>query len=149
MDIDTPQQSILDAFYVVSSHESPGYIDELIQIVTAEQVEVIFPIVSEGLESLMQNESLIFSRTGAKILSSPLSALQIANDKGLLYSFLHNSSDPALSCLAPVYCLADTKSSLMDAIRIIRRSCKIPCIKRRRGEDAAGFWVIDDHADYT
>lgn len=149
MDTDTPHQSILDAFYVVSSHESPGYIDELIRIITAEQVEVIFPIVSEGLESLMQNESLIFSRTGARILSSPLSALQIANDKGLLYSFLQNSSDPALSCLAPVFCLADTKSSLMEAIHNILSSGKKACIKRRRGEDAAGFWVIDDQADYT
>lgn len=148
-DSNTPHQAIIDAFYVISSHEDPQYINDLIQIINNEHVDIIFPIVSEGLENLMQNESLIFSKTGAKILSSPLSALQIANDKGLLYSFLQNNSDPALSNLAPVFCLADTKSSLMDAIQSIHRSGKKPCIKRRRGEDAEGFWVIDDQADYT
>ena len=148
-DNDTPHQAIVDAFYVISSHEDPEYINDLIQIIKTEHVTIIFPIVSEGLENLMQNEALILRKTGAIILSSPLPALLTANDKGLLYSFLQNNSDPALSCLAPDFCLADTKSSLKDAIHSIRRSGKIPCIKRRRGEDAAGFWVIDDQADYT
>jgi len=149
MDIDTPHQAIIDAFYIISSHEDPEYINELIQIINKEHVNIIFPIVSEGLENLMQNESLILSKTGARILSSPLSALQIANDKGLLYSFLQSNSDPVLSNLAPVFCLAETKASLKDAIQSIHHSGKKACIKRRRGEDAAGFWIIDDQADYT
>lgn len=148
-DSETPHQAILDAFHVVPSHESPEYIDELIQILLKEKVNVIFPIISEGLENLMQNETLILEKTGARILSSPLSSLQIANDKGLLYSFLKSSKDPRLSSIIPVFSLADTKASLFDAIHVISHSGKRPCIKRRRGEDAAGFWIIDDQADYA
>ena len=148
-DSDTPHQAILDAFYVVSSHESPAYIEELIQIINAEHVTVVFPIVSEGLEILMQNETLVRERTGARILSSPLSSLQIANDKGLLYSYLKNSTDPLLSCLVPVFALANTKSALLSAVQCSRNSGKGTCIKRRRGEDAAGFWIIDDAADFA
>lgn len=148
-DSDTPHQAILDAFYVISSHEDSGYIDELIQILNNEHVDVIFPIISEGLEDLMENEALILKETGARILSSPLSALQIANDKGLLYTFLQNSSNPSLSSLAPDFRLADTKKSLFDAVDSMLNSGKKPCIKRRRGEDAAGFWIIDDQADYV
>ena len=148
-DSDTPHQAILDAFYVISSHEDPGYIEELIQIISREHVDVVFPIISEGLEDIMKNEALILHRTGARILSSPLSALQTANDKGLLYTFLQNSSDPILSSLAPDFYLADTKKSLFDAIKAISASGKTPCIKRRRGEDAAGFWIIDDQVNYA
>jgi len=148
-DPDTPHQVILDAFYIVSSHEAPDYIVRLIQIIEKEHVDVIFPIVSEGLEGLMKNEALIFKKTGARILSSPLSSLQIANDKGRLYAFLQESNDPVLSSLTPVFVLADTKSSLIEAIQVIRNAGRTPCIKRLRGEDAAGFWVIDNSADYA
>jgi len=148
-DSDTPHQAILDAFYVISSHESPAYVDELIQIINTEHVNVVFPIVSEGLEILMQNEMLIKERTGARVLSSPLSSLQIANDKGRLYSYLKNCNDPSLSSLVPVFALADTKPELMSAVQSIRNSGKGTCIKRRRGEDAAGFWIIDDAADFA
>lgn len=148
-DSETPHQAILDAFYVVPSHESPNYIEELIRILRKEKVHVIFPIISEGLEDLMQNESLIFEKTGARILSSPLPSLQIANDKGLLYSFFKESKDPLLSSIIPSFSLADTKAGLFDAIHSISNTGKMPCIKRRRGEDAAGFWIIDEQADYA
>ena len=148
-DSDTPHQAILDAFYVVSLHESPSYIDELIQIINTEHVSIVFPIVSEGLEILMSNETLIRERTGARILSSPLSSLQIANDKGLLYSYLKKNTDHLLSRLVPVFALADTKTALLSAVESSRNLGKGTCIKRRRGEDAAGFWIIDDTADFA
>jgi len=147
-DPDTPHQAILDAFYVVSSHEDAGYIDALIRILKTEQVEIIFPIISEGLEALLIHEVRIFSETGARILSSPLQALTTANDKGLLYDYLRRSPDEALSALSPVFYPAGTKTALFDAVHAIRASGKIPCIKRRRGEDAEGFWIIDDSADF-
>jgi len=148
-DPDTSHQAILDAFYVVSSHDEPGYIDEIIQISKTENVDIIFPIVSEGIEDLMDNEAKILENSGARILSSPSSSLRISNDKGLLYSYLGESDDPVISSLIPVFFLADTKTSLYEAIHKIRGAGKKPCIKRRRGEDAAGFWIIDDDANYV
>jgi hypothetical protein len=145
----TAHQAILDSFYVITAVDAPEYLDELISILLKEEVDVIFPIVSEGLEILMENEELILSKTGARILSSALSAIQTANDKGLLYTHLKHSSNPELSSLIPEYSLANTKAALFDAIKGIRNAEKDPCIKRRRGEDADGFWIINDHADYA
>lgn len=148
-DPDTSHQAILDAFYVVSSHDEPGYMDELIRICRAENVDIIFPVVTEGIEDLMDNEAKIRKETGAGILSSPSSSLRISNDKGLLYSFLGNSDYPEIASLVPLFFLADTKTGLFEAIHKIRGSGKKPCIKRLRGEDAAGFWIIDDEANFA
>ncbi len=145
----TAHQAILDSFYVVTETDGPKYIDELITILLIEHVDIIFPIVSEGLEMVMEYEETIRSKTGARILSSPLVAIQTANDKGLLYSFFKQSSSQELASLIPDYTLVDTKSALLGAISDIKRSGKDPCIKRRRGEDAEGFWIINDKADYT
>ena len=145
----TAHQAILDSFYIVTATDAPEYIDELISILLIEHVDVVFPIVSEGLEILMENDELIYSETGARILSSPLSATRISNDKGLLYTFMKHSSNTELSSLIPVYYLADTKSALFDAIKGMRNAEKDTCIKRRRGEDAEGFWIINDQADYV
>jgi len=145
----TPHQAILDAFYVVSEHDCPGYMNDLLTILKKDHVDIIFPIVSEGIEDLLDHESQIFAETGAKILSSPLSAVKTANDKGLLYSFLRDSKDSALAALSPLFFLADTKQELFEGIDMIKSEGKKPCIKRRRGEDAAGFWVIDDSVDYA
>jgi len=144
----TPHQAILDAFYVVPSHDDPEYFDELIRITQAEKADIIFPIVSEGLESIMQNEARIRKETGARILSSPLQTVCTANDKGLLYAYLHESHDEVLSGLVPSFCTADTKHALFGAVRTIEALGKKACIKKRRGEDADGFWVIDNEADY-
>ena len=54
-----------------------------------------------------------------------------------------------LSSLAPDFYLTDTKAALFDAIKVMSASGKTPCIKRRRGEDAAGFWIIDDRINYA
>jgi len=146
---DTPHQALLDAFYIVSPHNDAGYIDALIQILHKEKVDVVFPIESEGLESLMQSENRILSETGARILSAPVSSLITANDKGLLYSFLADSPDYSLSSLAPLFYFADTKASLFEAIHAIQNTGRKACIKKRRGEDAEGFWLIDNDADYS
>jgi hypothetical protein len=149
VDVATPHQAILDAFYVMPSHDDASYMNQLIGILLAEQVQIIFPIISEGLESLLQEESRIYEETGARIISSPLTVLTIANDKGLLYRFLQGQPDEKLSSLIPVFYEAITKESLLTSIDLIRSSGQTPCIKRRRGEDAEGFWVIDDTANYA
>ena len=149
MDADTPHQAILDAFYVMPSHNDATYMDQLIGILLAEHVQIIFPIISEGLESLLRDEDRIRKETGARIITPPSSALKIANDKGLLYRFMKDQTDEQLSSLIPVFYEADTKEALLTAIGQMQASGKKPCIKRRRGEDAEGFWVIDDTADYA
>jgi hypothetical protein len=147
MDPFFPHQSLLDSYYIVPAPKDPSYIDTLISIVKKEKAEILFPIVTEGLEDLLANEKRIFEETGAIILSSPYSAIRIANDKGLLYSYISEHS-PALSGIVPQFVLADTKGQLFDAMRQLEENGRIACIKKRRGENAAGFWIIDNAVDY-
>ena len=143
---DIAQQTMLDAFYPICSHDDPSYFPTLYDILVRENVDYIFPIVSEGLESIAEREHEILTKTGARLLSSPTEALLIANDKGNLYSFLLRS--PELSPLCPEFHEAKNNAELFSGIDRIEASGKSACIKRRRGEDAGGFWRIDDTRNY-
>jgi len=142
-----PHQSLLDSYHIVPHHNDPSYMDTLISIVKMEKAEIIFPIVTEGLEDLLANEQRILCETGAKIISSPYPAIRIANDKGLLYSFLSEHSSE-IAAIIPLYSFADSKKQLFEVMKQIEAKGRIACIKRRRGENAAGFWIINDNADY-
>ncbi len=141
----TPHQSMLDGFYVVPRFDHITYMPMLKEILVKEQVDIIFPIVSEGLEGLMACQEELKDQLGVRIISSPLSALSIANDKGNLYKSL--KKDPHLAKIIPTYYEAATKKELFHGISALEKLDLPLCIKRRRGEDAAGFWQIDPAAD--
>jgi len=143
-----PHQSLLDSYYIVPDCRDSSYMDTLLSIVKKEKAEIIFPIVTEGLEDLLANEQRILEETGAKILSSPYTAIRIANDKGLLYSYITEQC-PELAPIVPLHRLAHSKEQLYHAIRHVEECGETACIKRRRGENAAGFWIIDEAADYA
>ena len=142
-----PHQKMLDAFYPVPSHDAPDYFPRLKEILKKENVSYIFPIISEGLESIAQMSGEIHTDTGAKVISPSLSALKVANDKGSLYAYLREL--PNLKTLVPDFFVAHTKEELFDEISQLERCGKTACIKRRRGEDAGGFWKIDEGEDYA
>ena len=149
MNRNMPQQTMLDQVYFVVSHQDPRYIPSLSEILEKESVDYIFPIVSEGLEQIAENEDYFLKTYGVKIISPPLSALRIANDKGLLYQCLANSQDDRLRKIVPDFIFADTKKELLDGIQKLQHDQNDVCIKRRRGEDAGGFWRICHSLDYT
>ena len=143
-----PQQAMLDGSYFVTPHTDPQYLPSLFEILKKESVDYIFPIVTEGLELISEKKDEIFDETGAKVISAPLQALQTANDKGLLYQHFKENKTK-LQNIVPEYYFADTKQQMLDGIRKIEKNGKQPCIKKRRGEDAGGFWKIDNQADYV
>ncbi len=148
-DENTAHQALLDAFYIVPSHRNPTYMDTLIRISKAEHVDVIIPIITDGLEQLAEAAERIRIETNAKVLTSGSEILRTANDKGNLYAFLSASPIETLRNLVPLYRTAMTKSDLFYGIRHLQEQGVSVCIKRRRGEDAAGFFVIDPITDYS
>lgn len=138
-------QKMLDAFYPIVSHRIDGYFKHLIEIVKKENVHYIFPIVTDGLEACMEHSKEIEEKTGAKMISPPLSALRIANDKGKLYDFLKKV--PELSSLVPDFTPVRTAKELLCAVESMENAKKIPCIKPCRSEDAGGFWKIEKELD--
>ena len=140
-------RAMSDAFYTVPSQDHPDFKDQYFSILRREKVDFVFPIVSEGLEFQAEFADEILQQTGARVLSSPLSALHIANDKRAFYSFLHGH--PVLKEICPVFYPADTVDELFEGIRKITDTGRMACIKRCRGENAAGFWKIDDSADMS
>lgn len=148
-DENTAHLAFVDVFYLVPSHRDHLYINTLMQICRQEKVDVIFPIITDGLEDIAANAERIRAESGARVLISSLSSLRIANDKGNLYEFLKHCPDESLQKLVPLYFTADTKSSLFEDILALQAQGIVPCIKRRRGEDAAGFFLIDNDMDYS
>ena len=148
-DENTAHQALLDAFYVVPSHRDPSYLEELIRIAKEENVDVIIPIITDGLEYLAAESERIFVESNAKVLTPSVEVLNISNDKGNLYAFLSTGPIEELRALVPLYRTAETKSDLFLGIQTLQEQGISVCIKRRRGEDAAGFFVIDSMTDYS
>jgi carbamoyl-phosphate synthase large subunit len=146
-DENTAHQALLDAFYKVPSHRDPEYIDVLIRISKVENVDVIIPIITEGLEHLALSADKIRIETNSRVLTCDADILHTANDKGNLYAFLVGSPIKTLRDLVPLYTTAETKADLFYGIRTLQEQGVSVCIKRRSGEDAAGFFVIDPITD--
>jgi len=144
-----PHSALLDASYQIESVYANTYINKLISILQKEKVDIILPIVSEGLESLMASETEIKEKTGAVILSSSLDALTIANDKISLYDSIQSSSICDLSEIVPKYKAAYTKQELLETVDLFVREYKKICIKKARGENAEGFWIVDNEMDHS
>ena len=144
-----PHSALLDASYLTESVFAQTYIDNLISILQKEKVDIILPIVSEGLESLMSAETEIKEKTGAVILSSCLDALRIANDKISLYDSIQSSRIDDLSEIVPKYQAVYTKQVLLETVDQFVSKYKKICIKKARGENAEGFWIIDNESDHS
>lgn len=148
-DENTAHRAMVDSFYRVVSHRDPQYIPILTELCRKESIDVILPIITDELESMAESADEIFRASGARVLTPPLSALRIANDKGNLYRALSDSEDHILRSIVPPFQIAHSKQELFQAINDLEKQGLAVCMKRCRGEDAAGFFVIDDLTDYV
>jgi len=148
-DENTAHRAMVDVFYHVVSHKDPRYIHIVTELCRKESIDVILPIITDELELMAESAETILRLSGARILTPTLSSLTIANDKGNLYRALADSGDEVLRSLVPPFQIAHTKTELFRTIDSLESQGLSVCIKRCRGEDAAGFFVIDDLSDYT
>ena len=103
----------VDAFYVVPGPEDGQYIDALLNICTAENVDVIIPQTTRELSVLSENKSC-FERVGTAVMVSPFEAIDIGNNKLKLLEKFRELGLPY-----PNYRLVTSCEQLIDAAKLL------------------------------
>ncbi|MFA5453104.1 MAG: hypothetical protein WC248_05990, partial [Candidatus Methanomethylophilaceae archaeon] len=133
-------QKFSDAYYIVTDYQHPQYIPDLIKIIQMEQVDIVIPVATCSMELILTSEKIIRDQTGANILSSPLPAITLANNKAALYSDLLKIE--SLRCYVPSFLTVATGKELGRATDSFPNQKECICIRQLQGENAEGFQII-------
>ena len=132
---------LLDKIYRIPFAESPDFIQKVLDICTAEKIDVIIPLVTRELLVFAQNKSL-FSKKGIYVSVSDPEQLEIANSKYLLMKFCREIDIPV-----PDFYLVHS----LDEFRIAARELGYPemkiCFKPPVSNGLRGFRIIEDGQD--
>jgi carbamoyl-phosphate synthase large subunit len=119
--------------FLVPASSSPDYIDNIISISRKNDINAIFVGSDEELLVLGKVQSRIEAETNAKIISNPLTVLELARDKWKTYEFLtSNNFSRAESCLPD------------DKYEFISRYSFPLVVKPREGYGSLYFAVVKD-----
>ncbi|HEY7079906.1 MAG TPA: ATP-grasp domain-containing protein [Nitrososphaeraceae archaeon] len=119
--------------FLVPTSSSPDYIDNIISITKRNDINAIFVGSDEELLVLGEFRSRIEAETNAKIISNPLTVLELARDKWKTYEFLANNN------------FSRAESSLPDDKRNFISRYGFPLVvKPREGYGSLHFAVVKD-----
>ena len=130
---DVAHQVMLDGYYVAPAWNSSEYISFLIDIISKEHVDYVFPVVTASLELMAGAADEIREKTGAVVITSSPEAIAGANDKGRLFKLL--SGNALTSELVTEFAIVETVGEAWDNLRF---QVMKPCI----GENREGFIKI-------
>ncbi|MGD9099604.1 MAG: ATP-grasp domain-containing protein [Anaerolineae bacterium] len=134
----------VDQFYTVPAGHSPDFIPRLIEIVQRERPDVLFPQSSYEVYPVAQHRDEFESRGVPAIVASPR-AIELSNDKGLMYAELEGSDVP---CPRMVAC--HSLAAFTQAVRSLGYPERPVCFKPTVGKGSRGFRVLsaaDDRVD--
>lgn len=119
--------------FLVPTSTSPDYIDNIISITKRNDIKAIFVGSDEELLVLGRFNGRIEAETNAKIISNPLTVLELARDKWKTYEFLASNS------------FSRAESSLPDdKSKFISRYGFPLVVKPREGYGSLHFAVVKD-----
>jgi carbamoyl-phosphate synthase large subunit len=124
---------VVDEAYTVPYASEDGYIDRLIGIIDAEDVDLLIPGHDSELATVARGRERIESETDARVLISPVESVDIGLDKYRTFEFFSENGFKT-----PYTVLTD------DIDRIIDR-CGFPLVvKPRTGSASKGLFVPTD-----
>lgn len=83
-----PGLYLADKFHTVSKVSSPGYIDELNEIIAKEEIDVLLPIYSKEIQVIADNRNRL--KTGVKLFIPPGDTVKLCDHKRLMNVFAEN-----------------------------------------------------------
>lgn len=129
---------IADRYFTVPMGTDPNYAQRLLEIATSEGFSTILPITTRELIPLSEHKEL-FAQNGIDVIVSDYKQLQIANDKGKLYTHLRSLGIPTprfeVASNYEEYTLAKKYFKDRDEKFIIK-----PCV----ANGSRGFRIIDN-----
>lgn len=88
---------------LVPKYSEPGCFERIFEIIEAEGVDVVFPMVHEGLTAWAERAPDL-ARRGVRVLLSPLETMRVCNDKWATYEFFRDNGIPTpRTSLEPEY----------------------------------------------
>lgn len=128
---------MMDACYQVPRATDPTYIDTLFNICKVEKVDIIMPVMSAELFSLVENID-VFKSTGTIVSVSNLKSITIANNKLNLYNFMKNNGVDV-----PRFSAVNSINELDDAFKTAGYPDNPVCIKATELSGSRGIRIID------
>ena len=119
----------------------PGFATTVREICIKKKIQVVMPLVTKELLPFAK-EMDRFNEAGIKLLVSPFSSLEIANDKSRLYQFLEWRDIPV-----PAYRVVQTVPQFEEAVKDLGYPAKPVCFKPSVSNGSRGFRVIDERVD--
>lgn len=126
-------------FETVPMADDPAFIDSLLSICRKHTIHVLLPLVTRELQ-LLADHIKEFELAGVKIIVSPPSSLDIANNKSRLYEFLQWRGIPV-----PDFRIIETVSQFEKAIQELGFPEKVVCFKPSVGNGSRGFRILGHH----
>lgn len=139
--------AMLDAVYTAPDIDDENYYDFLIDVIKNEKVNYIFPVATLGLEFMADSAEKIREQTGAVVITSESRAIEISNNKGMLYGFLKNTGE--LETAIEDFRVASTYGDLREAYGYFSKRGIACVMKPSRGENAEGFLRFTDKKDFA
>ena len=130
---------LADAHYQVPPGDVPSYIDEMLKIVEKEKIDVVLPLCTNELLPLARNVKR-FEEIGAKVLVSKPESLEIAINKGKLYSYLKGE-------FVPEFYIAKTVEEFEEAAERLGYPEKPFVFKPTISHGSRGFRIVMPNVD--
>jgi carbamoyl-phosphate synthase large subunit len=130
---------LVDEHYRVPAGGEDGYVPRVVEIVTAADVDVVFPLTTDELQPLADQREAV----PATVMVSPADALAVANDKAQLYGFLAEEGFDS----APAFHRVADRTAFVDAVEALGYPERPVCFKPTVGSGMRGFRVLDESAD--
>lgn len=129
---------LADYFETIPLAENPAFIQKLLLHCQQNNIHLLLPLVTKELlplsSSLQQFESI-----GTKVLVSPQSSLEIANNKSRLYEFLQWRG-----IAVPSFRIVETVEQFKEAVTTLGYPEKAVCFKPSISNGSRGFRIIAD-----
>lgn len=130
-----------DKLYTVPSGASPDFIPWLIELVERERPDVLFPQSSHEVQPIALHRDEFESRGVPVIVAGPR-AINLSNDKGLMYAALEGSDVPC-----PQRASCNSLADFVQAVESLGYPERSVCFKPAIAKGSRGFRVLSAGAD--
>lgn len=127
-----------DEFEVIPFADSPEFVDKLLSICKEHNIQIILPLVTKELIPLSARVNE-FETFGTRVLISPQSSLDIANNKSRLYEFLQWRG-----IKVPSFNIVETVEQFKEAVTALGYPEKQVCFKPSISNGSRGFRIISE-----
>ncbi|MEO5945801.1 MAG: ATP-grasp domain-containing protein [Chitinophagaceae bacterium] len=125
-----------DYFEQIPFAESPDFVARLLSICKQNNIHIVLPLVTKELVPL-SSRIKEFEAIGTKVLISPLSSLEIANNKSRLYEFLQWRG-----IAVPYFTIVETVEQFKEAVTTLGYPESKVCFKPSISNGSRGFRII-------